>query len=429
MRFRIAILGVLGCAALSFAQSNSQYVPFSPGTVKGVLYKPDAGAAPHVAVLIMHRTGNVLAHMATTELPKRGFAVLAMNSRFDNNEASVEWEDIALDVKSGVEFLRKQPGITKVVLFGHSGGGATMSFYEAVAEKGPAYCQGPGKLTQCDNKLAGLPKADGIVFVDAHPGIAALAVRSLNPAVTNEADPRQINAELDPFSAQNGYNPKGSSHYSETFQRKYFQAQASRMNRLIQTASDKFQRIQNGQGSYPDDDVFLIARGEGARLTALDPSIHHGTLKPQKLIRNDGTVVSQVVESVRKAGPEAKTTNANFKGGTNLLTLRSFLSANAIRATDSMDGIEWCSTNNSTPCALRNISIPILITAMGGHFFIRDNEVHYEVAASKDKDFVVIEGATHGITPCKECETSPGQYSNTVKNFFNYVAGWINARF
>ena len=41
---------------------------------------------------------------------------------------------------------------------------------------------------------------------------------------------------------------------------------------------------------------------------------------------------------------------------------------------------------------------------MGGHYFVRDNEIHYEVAASKDKDFVVIDGATHGIQPCKACE-------------------------
>ena len=41
----------------------------------------------------------------------------------------------------------------------------------------------------------------------------------------------------------------------------------------------------------------------------------------------------------------------------------------------------------------------------------------YDVAASEDKDFVVIEGATHGVIPCTACETSPGQYSNTVNNF------------
>ena len=44
--------------------------------------------------------------------------VLAMNPRSDNNEAAVNFEANALDIKSGVEFLRKQPGITKVVLFG-----------------------------------------------------------------------------------------------------------------------------------------------------------------------------------------------------------------------------------------------------------------------------------------------------------------------
>ncbi len=94
-----------------------------------------------------------------------------------------------------------------------------------------------------------------------------------------------------------------------------------------------------------------------------------------------------------------------------------------------MDDIDWCSSNNSTPCALKSITVPMLITAMGAHYFIRDNEIHYEVAASKDKDFIVIEGATHGITPCTECEKTPGQYSNSVKNFFDYVQKWINARF
>jgi hypothetical protein len=50
------------------------------------------------------------------------------------------------------------------------------------------------------------------------------------------------------------------------------------------------------------------------------------------------------------------------------------------------------------------------------------------MAVSGDKDFVTIEGATHGITPCAACEKTPGQYRNSVKNFFDYVAKWINAR-
>ena len=112
-----------------------------------------------------------------------------------------------------------------------------------------------------------------------------------------------------------------------------------------------------------------------------------------------------------------------------MLALKSFLSANAVRATNSMDGIDWCSSNNSTPCAVRNITVPVLITTMGAHYFIRDNEIHFEMSASKDKDFIVVEGTTHGIRPCAACEKTPGQYSNTVKNFFDYVAKWINERY
>lgn len=72
-----------------------------------------------------------------------------MNSRFDNNEASLVWEHIAHDVKTGVEYLRRQERVRWVVLFGHSGGAATLSFYQAVAEKGTSYCDTPGKLTAC----------------------------------------------------------------------------------------------------------------------------------------------------------------------------------------------------------------------------------------------------------------------------------------
>src|SRR5580704_18073048 len=166
-----------GFVSLSLAQSHPEYIRFTPNATKGALYRPDSGPAPHVAVLIIHRTANFMTHMGATELAKRGFMVLGMNPRSDNNEAEVHFEENALDIKSGIEFLRKQPGITKVLLFGHSGGGPATSFYQAVAENGPSYCQGPNKLVQCGNELANLPGADGIVFVDAHPGVSVNGLR------------------------------------------------------------------------------------------------------------------------------------------------------------------------------------------------------------------------------------------------------------
>ncbi|HTM24409.1 MAG TPA: hypothetical protein VL225_04395 [Vicinamibacterales bacterium] len=415
-------------AGVGLAQSNPLYIQFSPGAVKGALYKPDSGPAPHVAVLLIHRTGNFLSHLATTELARRGFMVLAMNPRSDNNEAAVDFEANALDIKSGIEFLRKQPGIRRVVLFGHSGGGPATSFYEAVAEAGPKYCQGPNKLVECGNDLAGLPRADGLVLVDAHPGVSVNGLRSINGALLDEHDPRKIDPALDPFNPANGYDSK-APHYSDDFKRRYFRAQADRMNRLIDTAKARQAAMKAGTDPYPDDDVFPIVRGELARLMEIDPSVHHATLRPQKLLRNDGTVVTQIVESVRPVGRGSEKLNAAFTTGTRLLTIKSFLSANAIRAKDSMDDIDWCSSNNSTPCALKSVTIPLLVTAMGAHYFVRDNEIHYEVAASQDKDFVVIEGATHGIRPCTACEKTPGQYSNSIKNFFDYVQRWVAARY
>ena len=110
--------------------------------------------------------------------------------------------------------------------------------------------------------------------------------------------------------------------------------------------------------------------------------------------------MTEIVKSVRVANPNSARQNATFENGTRLLTVKSFLSANAVRATDSMDGIDHCSSNNSPPCHLPTITVPTLVTAMGGHYFIRDNEIHYELSGAKDKDFVVIEGAEHGQTPC-----------------------------
>src|SRR4029077_20066447 len=169
-RITLALAVVLGVApGWARAQSNPQFIAFQ-GTSKAALYKPGSGPAPHVGILAMHRTANYLNHRACTEFSRRGFLMLCMNTRYENNEALVYFEKLPLDVKAGVDFLRRQPGIAKVVLFAHSGGGALMSFYQAGAEKGPSYCKGPNKLTECRDDLTGLAPADGIVFADAHPG-------------------------------------------------------------------------------------------------------------------------------------------------------------------------------------------------------------------------------------------------------------------
>jgi hypothetical protein len=211
------------------------------------------------------------------------------------------------------------------------------------------------------------------------------------------------------------------------------------MNRLIDIARDKLDRIKRNAYPYPDDDIMIIPRGGNpgagagadARLFVTEPDIAaiNSTSRPVKLLRNDGSISTQTARSVFVADPSVARRSLRFRSGTKVFTLRSFLSAQAVRAGSAADDIDYCSTNNSTVCAVQSISVPVLFAALGAHYFIRDNERQYDLAHGKDKDLVVIEGANHGFTPCEACATSPGQYANTVKNLFDYIAAWMSARF
>jgi hypothetical protein len=388
--------------------------------------------SPHIGVIAMHRNSNYLNHISTAELPKRGIVVLGMNPRCDNNEAAcAPWENNALDVKSGVNYLRtKVPGITKVVLLGHSGGGPTMAFYEAVAENGVNICNTPNKLMACPSTLAGLPKADGIILMDAHPGNGINAVRSISANVLDDVitlniftAPPITTPLLDPFNPANGWQPGTATHYSDSFKNKYFKAQSVRMNYWIKVAQDRLAALDPGQ-----DAPFIAPLADNARLSQIDLSIHHSTLLPRKLLKNDGSIEARFpVASVR---PVSLSPGDEKGFGTTLfLTLKSFLSVRAVRSNDSFFDVDFCSSNNSTPCNLQQLHAPLLVTTMGGHYFIRDAEQYFDMAVSADKDFYVIEGATHGGTECTACETTPGQYNNATKNLFDLMASWMNARF
>jgi hypothetical protein len=426
----IVIVSFLAPYHWAFAQ-NPRYINLGSNAV-GALYTPDSGSYSSIGIIVGHPTSNSL--QCGPAWASRGFMTLCFNPRYGvSHENAISWETIILDVRSAINALKSQPGITKIVLVGASGGGPLMTTYQDVAENGPSVCQGIEKLVECDPKaLTGLPRADGIILNDSIPGYGVNAIRSVNGAVTNDRailknnqSPR-INPNLDPFNPKNGYNPNGSSNYSPNFQKKYFEAQADRMNVLIDEALATLHEIQ--ASSDPTDDApFIVPRGDNARLSELDLSIHHATVKPRKLLKNDGTIQDCcIVESVRIPQPEDADNNASFSDGTLFLTVRSFLSLRSIRAWNSFDGLDIDSVNNVTVDHIRRITVPLLIFTSGGHYFIRDNEIHYENAASADKDFVVTEGAAHTGPPCVPCEKFPGQYGNSAINQMNYMVNWLN---
>ena len=111
MSARILVISFLGLILIgngardAAPQSPPVYLQLSP-TVKAVLYSPDASVKARVAVVNMHEDGNRLNDIACTELVQRGFYVLCINGRSDNNEALDYWNDLPLDVATGVKYLK-----------------------------------------------------------------------------------------------------------------------------------------------------------------------------------------------------------------------------------------------------------------------------------------------------------------------------------
>jgi len=96
---------------------------------------------------------------------------------------------------------------------------------------------------------------------------------------------------------------------------------------------------------------------------------------------------------------------------------------------DSIRGVDWNSSNTSTPANLAGVRVPLLIMGMTGFYWMVVQETFYDYASSQDKTLVFVEGASHGATPCRACKSTPGEFGDTVKRAFDYAADWLRDRF
>jgi hypothetical protein len=84
----------------SLAQNFPTYHTYHQlGPAKATLWRPTSGT-PSIGIVVMHRTSNFLNLGACGHMRDRGFVVLCMNTRFDNNESQVIFEEMALDVRA-----------------------------------------------------------------------------------------------------------------------------------------------------------------------------------------------------------------------------------------------------------------------------------------------------------------------------------------
>ena len=107
-------------------------------------------------------------------------------------------------------------------------------------------------------------------------------------------------------------------------------------------------------------------------------------------------------------------------------TVREFLAQSAIRigkdfafTEDDIVGVDWKSAMNSTPGNAEGITVPTLVMAMTCHYLMVPDEIIYDHLAAKDKELVMVEGATHGFAPCRP------EFGDTARRTFDYVDTWL----
>jgi hypothetical protein len=92
---------------------------------------------------------------------------------------------------------------------------------------------------------------------------------------------------------------------------------------------------------------------------------------------------------------------------------------------DDIRGIQWSSTNESTPGDLAAVNAPLLMVSATGHYFVVPTEIAYDMAASADKTLAYVYAATHQFTPCAACQADPNLLGDTQTLLVDFVVQWL----
>ena len=407
---------------------HTQYVRLGSNNAEGLLYEPvnPNPAKARVAIVYSFPDNNNFNAPPGRELANRGYRVLMVNY----HGADEGPEAYAPSISRGIEYARGLPGVERVVIIGHSGGGHLMTFYEDVAEHGPAACQGRQLIYPCQgDRLKDLAKPDGLILLD--PALGAFhRMSSMDPAV-NDRD-RKRNAAVDMFSPANGYDVgTGRATYSAEFAKRFYAAQAARNARVVEHALERLHAIEQGTSQYTDDEPFVVpgmsSHPPGARLYQPDLALVAHTKKPHTLLKSDGSTAEVILPSVRPpTGMEFATSLTSLNVMSENVTVRRFLANDAIRTkpgytftVDDIVGVEWDSSMNSTPGDAEGVTVATLVMVMTCHYLVVPGEIVFDHLAAKDKTLVGVEGALHEFNACRP------EYGDTVKRTFDFVDGWL----
>jgi pimeloyl-ACP methyl ester carboxylesterase len=325
---------------------------------EGVRFLPKGRPSKLLAVF-MHPASTLQLLPVPQALAKAGVHVLCAGSRFAKNDTPLIMEKVALDLGAYVRHAKEVWGYEKILLCGWSGGGSLSLFYQSQAEK-PSITDTPAG-DAVDLKGAKLIPADAMIFQAAHLSRAHMLVETIDPSVIDEDDPDRRDLELDI------YNPKCPNQppYTKAFIGRYRAAQLARMRRKTAWVKAALARLK-GTGEMERG---FITHRTMADLRFMDPAVDPNERKPRWCYMGEPAVANN--------GPI---------GLGRFSTLRAWLS-------------QWSiddSRADGARCA-RDISVPFLAIENSADDAVPQPHARiiHDNAASTDKTFRLIKGATH----------------------------------
>ena len=429
---------ILGTGTLASAQerrapdaAKRTYVRLT-NNANAVLVEPLAPSPNgHVVAINVHPDNlNTFDYFVGRELAKRGVRTIEIN--YYGQERT--FEEFLPPIASAIRYARSLPGVDTVILVGHSGGGPELTYYQEIAENGPAACQKPNRIYKCrGDGLTNLPKADAMLVLEANIG-APHRFMGLDPAIAGEG-PGPRNPALDLYAPANGFDPtKGVANYSAAFAARYATGMRDRSAKIIADAQSRLAAIEAGKGLFREDEPFIVTgtatSSLGPRLNLQDPNILAETHGKHLNLMADGSRPIDVIRNVRLPAAPRPPQRNSYNDLVMSATVRHYLSFSAITTTrdfaltrNDIKGVDWSSSANSAVGSVEGIRVPTLVMAGSCTIHMVPLEIVFDHAAANDKEFVVVDGGNHEFEPCRP------EFGDSQKRAFDYVMGWLDKRF
>ncbi len=383
----------------------------------GLYYTPKGGKA-RVGVLVTHPRVDFQRHYCVPPFVAAGCAVLGLNGRNFNNDATAIHEQLILDVNAGVKFLRDQ-GCEKVVLFGNSGGGSLSAMFQAQAQlpKGQRIARSPCGAPTKLNDVEMFP-ADALVAVSAHKGQGLILTECIDPSVTDEGDPMSIDPSLDMYDLANGFAPPPQpSAYAPEFVQRYRAAQLARVQRLDDLAREYIHDARSHEQQYEamkGSDDFMARHRVGRRAALQRVMVIYRTMANLNYTdpsldpsgRSQGSLLSERPDLM----------NMQFMGFARVLTPEAWLS--------TWSGISSNANMLKNLPALTDIPVLMVNASRDREIYPKgDAEAMWNAVTAKDRTFWQFDGE-HYFEPPFGSPTAPD-----VDRLMAQVVPWVLERF